>query len=244
MKPITCKRELAEVRSLPRAIVFFSVNWAFQAGRSKLALEELAESLNYMYPACAIPIYIVDLSDQEGEIWDAVREWLQSENRPVDQLTYGGYGALLWVVSGTILVHKAYAADSERGKLLAATRSIFGLSDMNASISLIAHGRSGDKGNHANVAVIAYTPAGFAWLREHLTADRVGEYFAPLNPSRVERFAAPNLLALNFLLHDVLAGGASRSLRSDTQGKTLALALLQMPVALPADHAAMLRPAP
>src|SRR4051794_18738072 len=115
---------------------------------------------------------------------------------------------------------------------------------MTVTLSTIAHGRSGDKGNHANVAVIAYTPAGYAWLRQHLSADRVRDYFAPLGPSKVERFEAPNLLALNFLLHDVLAGGASRSLRSDTQGKTYALALLQMPVELPADHAAMLRPTP
>jgi hypothetical protein len=110
-------------------------------------------------------------------------------------------------------------------------------------LSTIAHGRSGDKGSHANVAVLAYTPAGFDWLRRHLTAERVRAYFAPLGPSRVERFEAPNLLALNFLLNDVLAGGASRSLRSDTQGKTYALALLQMPVELPADYADMLRPA-
>ena len=115
---------------------------------------------------------------------------------------------------------------------------------MNTPLSTLAHGRSGDKGNHANVAVLAYTPAGFDWLRRHLTAERVRDYFAPLGPSSVERFEAPNLLALNFLLYDVLAGGASRSLRSDTQGKTLALALLQMPVELPADHAAMLRPTP
>ena len=113
---------------------------------------------------------------------------------------------------------------------------------MATPLSAIAHGRSGDKGNHANVAVLAYTPAGFDWLRQNLTAERVRDYFAPLGPTRVERFEAPNLLALNFLLYDVLAGGASRSLRSDTQGKTLALALLQMPVELPADHAAMLRP--
>ena len=98
----------------------------------------------------------------------------------------------------------------------------------------IAHGRSGDKGNHANVAVLAYTEAGFAWLREHLTAERVAAYFAPLGASRVERFEAANLLGLNFLLYDVLAGGASRSLRSDTQGKTLALALLRMPIDGPA----------
>src|SRR5262249_50821712 len=103
-------------------------------------------------------------------------------------------------------------------------------------------GRSGDKGNHANVAVIAYTPAGFAWLREHLSAERVQEYFAPLRPSRVVRYEAANLLAVNFLLYDVLAGGASPSLRTDTQGKTLALALLQMRVERPANFAAMRRP--
>jgi hypothetical protein len=108
-------------------------------------------------------------------------------------------------------------------------------------LSEIAHGRSGDKGNHANVAVLAYTPAGFAWLREHLTAEVVHDYFRTLGPTRVERHEARNLLALNFVLHDVLAGGASRSLRSDTQGKTLALALLRMPIAID-DVAAMKRP--
>ncbi len=94
----------------------------------------------------------------------------------------------------------------------------------------IAHGRSGDKGNHANVAVLAYTEAGFSWLRQHLTAESVADYFKALRPSRVVRYEAPNLLAFNFVLHDVLGGGASGSLRTDTQGKTLALALLQMPL--------------
>ncbi len=107
------------------------------------------------------------------------------------------------------------------------------MSDSKIPLSTIAHGRSGDKGNHANVAVIAYTTAGFAWLREHLSAERVAKYFATLNPSRVERFEAPNLLGLNFMLYDALAGGASQSLRSDTQGKTYALALLQMPIEPP-----------
>ncbi|HKI36095.1 MAG TPA: hypothetical protein VKA46_29835 [Gemmataceae bacterium] len=110
-------------------------------------------------------------------------------------------------------------------------------------LSAIAHGRSGDKGNHANIAVIAYTPAGYAWLRENLTADRVAAYFARLSPSCVVRYEAANLLALNFVLYDVLAGGASRSLRIDTQGKTLALALLEMSIGLPQNHAEMLRPA-
>jgi hypothetical protein len=108
-------------------------------------------------------------------------------------------------------------------------------------LSDLAHGRSGDKGNHANVAVIAYTPAGYSWLREHLTVERVAAYFAPLGPTKVERFEAANLLALNFLLRDVLAGGASRSLRSDTQGKTLALALMQMPIDTPPNLSEMLR---
>jgi hypothetical protein len=108
-------------------------------------------------------------------------------------------------------------------------------------LSRIAHGRSGDKGNHANVAVLAYTEAGYAWLREHLTAALVKQYFVPLGPSRVVRYEAANLLGLNFLLYDVLAGGASRSLRSDTQGKTLALALLQMPIDAPEDLALMER---
>src|SRR5947208_10040071 len=98
------------------------------------------------------------------------------------------------------------------------------------TLSAFAHGRSGDKGNHANVAVIAYTPEGYSWLRERLTAEAVKDYFSSLSPSKVVRYEAPNLLALNFVLYDVLAGGASRSLRADTQGKTLALTLLRMPL--------------
>lgn len=107
-------------------------------------------------------------------------------------------------------------------------------------LSDIAHGRSGDKGNHANIAVISYTHAGYEWLREFLTAERVAKYFAPMQPSRVERFESPNVWGLNFVLHDILAGGASRSLRIDTQGKTLALTLLQMEIDRPADFEEMI----
>jgi hypothetical protein len=106
----------------------------------------------------------------------------------------------------------------------------------------IAHARSGDKGDHANVAVIAYTAAGFAWLRERLTADVVHRFFAPLGTSRTERFEAANVWGLNFVLFDSLAGGASRSLRSDTQAKTFAAALLMLPVEVPTDHTDMVRP--
>ncbi len=108
----------------------------------------------------------------------------------------------------------------------------------------IAHGRSGDKGNHANVAVIAYTEAGYAWLREHLTAEAVADCFRQLKPTGVVRYEAPNLKALNFVLYNVLGGGASTSLRTDTQGKTFALALLQMPLQRLEAFTAMMRPLP
>jgi hypothetical protein len=107
------------------------------------------------------------------------------------------------------------------------------MADCLVPLSAIAHGRSGDKGNHANIAVIAYNAAGFEWLKTNLTADLIAEYFRPLGLTRVERFEAANVHALNFMLYDVLAGGASRSLRSDNQGKTLAVALLRKIVNVP-----------
>lgn len=103
----------------------------------------------------------------------------------------------------------------------------------------IAHARSGDKGNHANIGVIAYTSAGYAFLDRFLTETRVAEYFLPLRPREVERFALPGVLAFNFMLRDVLGGGASRSLRSDSQGKTLALVLLEMVIPTPPNLADM-----
>jgi hypothetical protein len=106
----------------------------------------------------------------------------------------------------------------------------------------IAHARSGDKGSHANVGVIAYTPAGYDYLRKVLTETRVAEYFLPLKPRVVERFELPGIHALNFMLHDILAGGASRSLRIDSQGKTLAPAMLEMMIPAPEDIDAMRRP--
>jgi hypothetical protein len=100
-------------------------------------------------------------------------------------------------------------------------------------LAVLAHARSGDKGNHANVAVFARNAKHYPWLCQHLTAERVAAFFAPLGPSRVERFEAPNLAAFNFVLYDVLAGGASRSLRIDTQGKALGTAILEMPIPAP-----------
>ena len=108
---------------------------------------------------------------------------------------------------------------------------------MSNSIRLaeIAHARSGDKGNHANVGVIAYTPAGYEFLGKYLTAERLDEFLRPLGASKTERFSMPGILAYNFLLRDILAGGASRSLRTDNQGKVLALAVLEMTLPAPAN---------
>ena len=92
----------------------------------------------------------------------------------------------------------------------------------------IAYARSGDKGSSANVGVIARTPQGFALLRSYLSAARVEKFFKPLGVGKVIRYELPNLGALNFLLPGVLAGGASRSLRTDAQGKTLGQAILEM----------------
>lgn len=92
----------------------------------------------------------------------------------------------------------------------------------------LAAARSGDKGNHANIGVVARSQAAFERLKQELSPERVAEFFAELKPTRVERFELPNLLAFNFLLYDVLDGGASRSLRFDTQGKLLGTALLDL----------------
>lgn len=106
----------------------------------------------------------------------------------------------------------------------------------------IAHARSGDKGNHANVGVIAYTPAGYKFLEQQLTSDKVAAFYAPLRPTSVERFLLERLQAFNFMLYNALGGGASQSLRIDTQGKLLGTAVLELELPRPENLAAMLRP--
>lgn len=97
----------------------------------------------------------------------------------------------------------------------------------------IAFARSGDKGSSANVAIFGRTPAAYGWLRDNLPASAVEDYFRPLGVGAVTRYDVPNLEALNFVLPAILAGGGSRSLRIDSQGKTLGMALLEMRVDAP-----------
>lgn len=97
-----------------------------------------------------------------------------------------------------------------------------------ARLGEIAYARSGDKGTGANIGILAHDAPGYARLERELTAERVAAYFAPMNPGPVTRYELPNLLALNFTLPQILAGGGSRSLRIDAQGKSLGQVLLEM----------------
>jgi len=106
----------------------------------------------------------------------------------------------------------------------------------------IAYARSGDKGSSANIGVIARTPQGFQVLRGYLSAARVEKFFKLLGVGKVLRYELPNLGALNFLLPGVLAGGASRSLRTDAQGKTLGQAILEMKLSVSKRDLARCKP--
>jgi hypothetical protein len=92
----------------------------------------------------------------------------------------------------------------------------------------IAHARSGDKGDTGNVGVIARKKVYYPLLVKYLTVQRVKKHFDGIALGTVERFEMPNLWAINFLLHESLGGGGTKSLKNDAQGKTLSSAMLRM----------------
>ena len=94
----------------------------------------------------------------------------------------------------------------------------------------LAHARSGDKGNTANVGLIARKPEFYPVLVKEVTAARVARHFKGMITGPVERFELPNLHALNFLLHGALDGGGTISLKTDAQGKVFSTALLRMEI--------------
>src|SRR5262249_24688465 len=97
----------------------------------------------------------------------------------------------------------------------------------------LAHARSGDKGDTANVGIIAYKPEYYPLLDKEVTAERVKEHFAGICFGEVEGFEVPTIGALNFLLHESLDGGGAISLQTDAQGKTYSAALLRMEIDVP-----------
>ncbi len=92
----------------------------------------------------------------------------------------------------------------------------------------VAHARAGDKGNISNISVIAFEPGDYAYLVEHLTAERVRDHFSDVVLGHVDRYEMPNLGALNFVLHEALGGGVTRTLSLDPHGKSLSSSLLEI----------------
>lgn len=105
-------------------------------------------------------------------------------------------------------------------------------------LSEIAYARSGDKGDASNVGIVAYDRAGYELVKRTLTPARVKSHFHAICRGEVERYDVDGIMALNFILHDSLGGGGSESLKSDAQGKTHGLGLLQMEIEVPDDFIA------
>jgi hypothetical protein len=108
---------------------------------------------------------------------------------------------------------------------------------MKIQLVKLAHARSGDKGDTANVGLIALKDELYPLLVREVTAERVKEHFNGICKGGVDRFELPNLKALNFLLHESLDGGGTLSLMTDAQGKTFSTALLRMVIDVPDDEA-------
>jgi hypothetical protein len=111
---------------------------------------------------------------------------------------------------------------------------------MRVQLLKLAHARSGDKGDTANVGLIALRDEYYPLLVREVTAERVKQHFAGICEGGAERFELPNLGALNFLLHESLGGGGTLSLMTDAQGKTFSYALLRMQIEVADDEAASL----
>ncbi len=111
---------------------------------------------------------------------------------------------------------------------------------MKVKLIRLAHARSGDKGDTANVGVIALKPEFYELLKKEVTVERVKAHFGDMVKGPVERFEMPNIGALNFLLHQALGGGGTITLKHDAQGKTLSTALLRMEIEVPDELAKLI----
>jgi len=108
---------------------------------------------------------------------------------------------------------------------------------MKVQLTKLAHARSGDKGDTANVGLIALRPEFYSIIAREVTAARVKEHFQGICHGDVDRFELPNLGALNFLLHESLGGGGTLSLMTDAQGKTFSTAMLRMDIDMSEEEA-------
>ncbi|HKI21486.1 MAG TPA: hypothetical protein VKA15_26560 [Isosphaeraceae bacterium] len=122
----------------------------------------------------------------------------------------------------------SYSLEGSRPPMDATTRSI--------RLGDLAHTRSGDKGDRSNIGVVANDSASYAWLAAHLTDEVVAAYLRPMGIGKVRRYDLSGLHAFNFVIDHALAGGASRSLRFDTQGKALGVVLLELQIPAPSNE--------
>ncbi len=143
-------------------------------------------------------------------------------------------GASLPVANENHFVDAA-SAPATRRTMTATMRSAIGGTQRTVPLRLIAHGRSGDKGNTSNIGIIARHPAFLRVIRDQVTPEAVAVWFAHLVRGKIRSYEWPGLHALNFVMSDALGGGGVASLRYDPQGKGLAQNLLEMPVSIPAS---------
>ena len=159
---------------------------------------------------------------------------LNKKSGKLQMVDKGGLGTIndsVELVDPVLLAHALGSRPSNDDEIIIST----------VRLGEIAHARSGDKGNNANIGVIAYTKAGYDWLERHLGSELVKGYFIDICLGKVVRYELPRIGALNFMLHEALGGGGSRSLRVDAQGKTLGRLILEMSVPKPSDLDSMRR---
>jgi len=123
--PIGNRGELAAALEQPRAFLFLWVNWAIHAIHSRALVAKAIAAWQADHPGSPVPCYTVDVSDQCGDVWDALAEWLDKEGRPAGDLMMSGAGPLLWVQSGHVVLHVLAPLTYDAARLAAVTRSVF-----------------------------------------------------------------------------------------------------------------------
>ncbi|HEX3315143.1 MAG TPA: hypothetical protein VHR72_09655 [Gemmataceae bacterium] len=104
MKELRTAADVLEAARQQRALVFIWVSWSEHARKARVVVEKLFESWNSRHPDLPVRCYLADLSEQEGEVWDEMKEWLEYEGRSADLLMFSGIGPLLWVRRGRIVM--------------------------------------------------------------------------------------------------------------------------------------------
>jgi hypothetical protein len=125
MEPIRDLRELAELLSQPRALLFLWVEWSMQASRSRAVVAQALELYEAKHPGSPVPCYTADVGDQSGEVWDLIAVWFAKEVLSADQFLWSGSGPLLWLRYGHIVHHLVSPLQFRAAYLVASSRTVF-----------------------------------------------------------------------------------------------------------------------